>query len=90
MQQHSKSPQSIHFVFPPVASAGLMMLSMVEEAALPGPFLLTRECDEPQAIFDCVESGVIILCLGLVSDTQLGVDPHTYRLRRSMSQTLDV
>lgn len=29
-----------------------MMLSKVEDAALPGPFRLTRwECDEPQAIF---------------------------------------
>ncbi|KAI3324347.1 hypothetical protein HD806DRAFT_65992 [Xylariaceae sp. AK1471] len=52
MQQHSKSPQSIHRVLPPVASAGLTMLSNVEDAALPGPLWLTRdEWDEPQDIF---------------------------------------
>ncbi|KAI5866028.1 hypothetical protein GGS23DRAFT_364926 [Durotheca rogersii] len=50
MQQHSKSPQSMQRVLPPVASAGLTMLSMVEEAALPGPFRLTSEECEPQAM----------------------------------------
>ncbi|KAI1116545.1 hypothetical protein F5Y14DRAFT_407121 [Nemania sp. NC0429] len=52
MQQHSKSPQSMHRVLPPVASAGLTMLSNLEDAALPGPLLLTRAgFEEPQAIF---------------------------------------
>lgn len=51
MQQHSKSPQSMHRVLPPVASARLTMLSNVEDAALPGPLRLTRaEFEAPQAI----------------------------------------
>ncbi|KAI1757937.1 hypothetical protein F4782DRAFT_475769 [Xylaria castorea] len=53
MQQHSQSPQSMHRVLP-VASAGLTMLSNVEDAALPGPLLrLTRaeSEEELQAIF---------------------------------------
>lgn len=56
MQQHSKSPQSMHRVLPPVASAGLTMLSNVEDAALPGPLRLTRaETEEPHAILSlCV------------------------------------
>lgn len=42
MQQHSYPSHSKHLVLPgalpwPVASAGLIMLSMVETAALPGP-----------------------------------------------------
>lgn len=37
MQQHSKSPQSMHRVLPPVAPAGFTMLSKVDDAALPGP-----------------------------------------------------
>lgn len=44
----------MHFVLVPVASAGLMMDSAMEVAALPGPFRLTRE-EVPQAILDiCV------------------------------------
>ncbi|KAI0026030.1 hypothetical protein F4780DRAFT_718173 [Xylariomycetidae sp. FL0641] len=43
MQQHSKSPQSMQRVLPPVASAGFTMLSKVEDAALPGPLRLTSE-----------------------------------------------
>ncbi|KAI1121415.1 hypothetical protein F5Y10DRAFT_256434 [Nemania abortiva] len=53
MQQHSTPSHSMHRVLPPVASAGLMIFSNVEDAALPGPLRLTRfEFEEPQAIFE--------------------------------------
>ncbi|KAI0861241.1 hypothetical protein F4860DRAFT_476383 [Xylaria cubensis] len=51
MQQQSKPSHSMHRVLP-VASAGLTMLSNVDDAALPGPLRLTTvEFEEPQAIF---------------------------------------
>ncbi|UQC85923.1 uncharacterized protein CLUP02_11422 [Colletotrichum lupini] len=58
MQQHSYPSHSMHFVLPPVASAGLTMLSMMEVAALPGPLRLIRpEEAEPQAIVIVVGDG---------------------------------
>jgi len=62
MQQHEYSPQSMHLVLPPpVASAGLVMLSAIEVAALPGPLRLTRDGAEEQAIVPdlrmCVRGG---------------------------------
>lgn len=50
MQQHEYPSHSRHLVFPPVASAGLTMLSVMDDAALPGPFLLTSEPLVPQAM----------------------------------------
>lgn len=40
MQQHWYPSHSKHLVLPPVASAGLTMLEMVDAAELPGPLAL--------------------------------------------------
>ncbi len=51
MQQHSQLSHETHLVLPPTASAGLMMLSTVLAAALPGPLRRAREeWEEPQAM----------------------------------------
>jgi len=51
MQQHSTPSHSKHLLLPPLASAGLMMLSAMDVAALPGPLLLTKVWADLQAIF---------------------------------------
>ena len=53
MQQHSTPSHSKHLLLPPLASAGLMMLSAMEVAALPGPLLLTKVLADLQAILWC-------------------------------------
>lgn len=51
IQQQSTPSHSKHLLLPPLASAGFMILSAMDVAALPGPFWLTQVLKDLQAIF---------------------------------------
>jgi len=51
MQQHSYPSHSMHLVLPAVPFSGLTMELMVDAAAEPGPFRLTRPVGAEEHIF---------------------------------------
>lgn len=56
IQQHSKSPQSIHFVLPGSMPAGFKM----EEAVMDGREKLTREVEVEEEVFSGWEEHILV------------------------------